>query len=436
MTTVEKIKQLGIVGAGGAGFPTYIKLSSKAEIFIVNAAECEPLLHKDKELLRNGIGPFVKGLKICVNRVAARRCIIGIKAKYGDLIAHLQQHLPAEFEIIGLKDFYPVGDEVTLIYETTSRIVPPGALPLSQNVVVSNVETIYNIGSGVPLTSKYISIGGDVKRPITVKVPIGIPFWEVLSLAQPIPDTYAVIVGGPMMGKLAQTLDQPVTKTTGGLLVFPTDHPLIRRYRTAAEIRQVNRIGKSACDQCAICSELCPRHLLGHPIEPHQAMRQLFFLDPNAPSAPIAPHTLFCCECNLCSMVSCPEGLYPAQRCMLGRRQAMAAKTTWQGSVPDKAHPLIDYRRTPVKKLMARLDLLRFANTGPLTAVDLKPKQLSVRLDQHIGAPAIALVDTGAEVKKGQKIATVGDKLGAEIHAPLDGRVGAVNDQVIVIETV
>lgn len=436
MISAQEVKQLGIVGAGGAGFPTHVKLSGEAEIFIVNAAECEPLLHKDKELLHRGIEHFAKGLSNCVELVAAKQCIVGIKAKYGELITHLEKHLPPSVRIVGLKDFYPVGDEITLIYETTGRIVPPGALPISQNVIVSNVETIYNIGAGRPLISKFISLGGAVKRPVTVEVPIGISFGEVLAIAEPIPESYDVIVGGPMMGKLARTLDQPVTKTTGGLLVFPKDHPLVQRYRTADTQKQVNRIGKSACDQCALCSELCPRHLLGHPIEPHLAMRQLLFLDPEAPSAPIAPHTMYCCECNLCSLISCPEGLYPAQRCMIGKRRAMAAKTAYTGSYPDRAHPLIDYRRTPVRKIMARLDLLRFANTGPLTMVDLKPKRLRIRLDQHIGAPAIAVVATGSDVKKGQKLATVGDKLGAEIHTPMDGRVGGVNDHEIVIETV
>jgi Na+-translocating ferredoxin:NAD+ oxidoreductase RnfC subunit len=433
MTLVQDIKSWGIVGAGGAGFPTHVKLSSPAEIFIVNAAECEPLLHKDKELLRVKTEIFFKGLLECLKLVSAKRAIIGIKAKYRDLIAHLQRDCPKSVEIIGLKDFYPVGDEVTLIFETTGRIVPAGALPNSIGVTVCNVETIYNIGRQRPLISKYLSIGGDVRHPVTIKVPIGISFREVLALAQPIPLDFEVIVGGPMMGQLTCDLEQPVTKTTGGLLVFPESHTLIQRYKTAAAEEKFNRIGKSACDQCSICSELCPRHLLGHPIEPHQAMRSLMFESTKGVSSAIEPHTMYCCQCNLCSLISCPEGLYPAQRCMLGRRRAIAAKVQYQQPVSNQAHPLIDFRRTPVSKIMARLDLKKFNNSGKLTAVNFNPSKLTVRLDQHIGAPATALLDVGTTVETYQKIAAVGEKLGVDIHAPANGEVCAVTDREIVI---
>ncbi len=434
MTSLQDIKEMGIVGSGGAGFPTHIKLGARAQIFIANAAECEPLLHKDKELLRTETETFFRGLEICLDLVAAERGIIGVKAKYQDLITLLRRHCPARVTIVGLKDFYPVGDEVTLIYETTGRIVPPGALPISQNVVVNNVETIYNIGRGTPLVSKFLSVGGAVRRPMSIEVPIGTAFAEVLAPAEPLLQRYAVIVGGPMMGQLAQSLDAPVTKTTGGLLVFPEDHTLVRRYRTAASPAQVNRIGKAACDQCAICSELCPRHLLGHPITPHQAMRTLAFSNRQSDETTLEAHTMYCCECNLCSLMACPEGLYPAQRCMAQKRRAMAVRERFDPPPAPTAHPLIDYRRTPISKIMARLDLNRFVNTGPLSAVTLRPAHLTVRLDQHIGAVASALVQPGETVEKYQKIATVGEKLGAEIHAPASGRVVDVDGRRIMIK--
>ena len=447
MATTEQIKEFGIVGAGGAGFPTYVKLGSETEIFIVNAAECEPLLHKDKELLRLKSEIFFKGLVTCLDLTAAQRCIIGVKAKYTDLITHLKETNPApdRIEIMGLRDFYPVGDEITLIYETTGRIVAPRALPSSQGVIVNNVETIYNIGLGTPLVTKFITVGGDVQQPVSVEVPIGMPFREVIALAHPnlkgadlahMEEDFAVIVGGPMMGKLATSLDEPVTKTTGGLLVFAKDHPLIQRFETAAQEKRAKRIGKSACDQCSICSELCPRHLLGHPVEPHKAMRNLMFssfAEGTDQTLAILPNTLACAECNLCTLVSCPEGLYPAQITITSKKQAMAAKATLDAANEDKAHPLIDYRRTPVKKIMTRLALDRFQNKGALSAFALHPKQLTIRTSQHIGAPATPMVTTGDKVTRYQKIASVGDKLGAEIHSPVDGQITAVNDREIVI---
>ena len=447
MATTEQIKELGIVGAGGAGFPTYVKLGSEAEIFIVNAAECEPLLHKDKELLRRKSETFYKGLLTCLELTAAKRCIIGVKEKYADVISHLKEVCPApdRIEIMGLRDFYPIGDEVTLIYETTGRIVAPRALPISQGVIVNNVETIYNIGLETPLVTKFITVAGDVQQPVSVEVPIGISYREVIALAKPnlngadlehMESQLDVIVGGPMMGKLADSLNDPVTKTTGGLLVFQKDHPLIKRFRTAANENHVNRISKAACDQCATCSELCPRHLLGHPIEPHKAMRNLVFSSFNqdgSQTRPIQAHTMACAECNLCTLISCPEGLYPTQRCISAKKDAMAAKATFTETGHSQAHPLVDYRRTPVKKILTRLALDQFQNKGELVPVEVKPKQLVIRLSQHIGTPATSLVASGEEVSRYQKIATVNDKLGAEIHSPVNGRVTAVNDLEIVI---
>ncbi len=447
MVTTEQIKEFGIVGAGGAGFPTYVKLGSEAEIFIVNAAECEPLLHKDKELLRLRSEVFFKGLLTCLELTRSRRCIIGLKAKYADLVAHLEESNPApdRIEIMGLRDFYPVGDEITLIYETTGRIVAPRALPITQGVVVNNVETIYNIGLELPLVSKFITVGGDVRQPISVEVPIGSSFRDVIALAGPnlksadlahMEEEFSVIVGGPMMGKLATSLDEPVTKTTGGLLVFAKDHPLIRRFETAGDGKKVMRIGKSACDQCSLCTELCPRHLLGHPIEPHKAMRSLMFSSiEEACGTSLAPqaHTMACAECNLCSLISCPEGLYPTQVSVAAKKQAMAAKASFGEPIHDQAHPMIDYRRTPVKKIMARLALDHFQNKGELQGAQLHPDHLTIRTSQHIGAPAAPVVSVGDEVAQYQKIASVGDKLGAEIHSPVNGRVTAVSEREIVI---
>ena len=435
MISIAEIKEFGIVGAGGAGFPSYVKLSSPVEIFIVNAAECEPLLHKDKEILLHKTEVFLKGLNECIRLVGAKRCIIGIKGKYENLFRHLKTCCDAQIEIFPLNDYYPAGDEILLTYETTGRVVEAGRLPGTQNVLIHNVETLYNIGKEEPVTTKFITVGGDVKNPMSLEVPIGISFREVIDAAVPNSTDFGVIVGGPMMGCLADSLDEAVTKTTGGLLVFPKDHILIRRFKTAESAKDVTAIGKSACDQCSMCTELCPRNLLGHPIQPHKIMRSLLFsADPFEASA-LAAHTLFCCECNLCSLVSCPEDLYPAQACIMNKRALMKGKVAYKGEAYNKPHPLIDYRKTPVKKVMAKLDLVRFKNHAPLVDFKHRPKQLKIMLTQHIGAPAEPVVQIGEGVTARQKIGTVGKNLGAEIHSPMDGIVAEVTERYIVIET-
>jgi Na+-translocating ferredoxin:NAD+ oxidoreductase RnfC subunit len=215
MISTNEIKEKGVVGAGGAGFPTYVKFSSEAEILIVNAAECEPLLHKDMEILLRRTDDFLRGLSIAAKLTSAQKVIIGIKKKHDDVISHLETRLPGSVEISPVKDFYPAGDEITLIYETTGRVVAPGKLPITQNVIVSNVETLYNLAKDGPVTTKFLNIVGEVQNPVTVEVPIGTPIGEVLEIARPMLERFQLVVGGPMMGRIAENLEEPVTKTTG-----------------------------------------------------------------------------------------------------------------------------------------------------------------------------------------------------------------------------
>ncbi len=427
MDTGQRIKEIGVVGAGGAGFPTYVKAQSRAETVVVNAAECEPLLHKDKQLLWHATALFYKGLTTMMTAVGAQRGLIGIKAKHTDLIAHLRHSLPQGVAICEVDDFYPAGDELTLIRETTGIVIAAGALPISRGIVVSNVESLYNIGADRPVTSKFLNVGGAVEHRCTLEVPLGLSFAEILAYARPSLREYAVIEGGPMMGRLVDDLNQPVTKTTAGLLVFPKDHVLIEKYRIKASRERVNRIGKAACDQCTICTELCPRYLLGHPIQPHRAMRALVFHRPGAEAEERQPHTLYCCQCNLCSFVSCPEGLYPSQVCINHRADALAAKLQYPGKLASEGHPLAAYRKTPSKRLKRMLALESLPDSGELDRHQFTPRKLRLLLRQHIGAPATPVVAVGEQVEAGQLLATVGEALGCDLHAPLAGEIRAVD---------
>jgi Na+-translocating ferredoxin:NAD+ oxidoreductase RnfC subunit len=425
---VAHMKEAGIVGAGGAGFPAYVKLSAKAEIALVNAAECEPLLHKDKELLQHRLDKVLLGLRTVMTNVGAKRGIIGIKEKHHALIATLREKIDGDIEVIPVRDFYPAGDEITLIFETTGRVVQAGTLPGSQGVVVNNVETLYNIGSGKPVISKFMNVTGEVARPVSMEVPIGISFQEVLDFAGPRLDHYIVVEGGPMMGRLVHDLSQPVTKTTAALIVLPVDHILIKRLSGLQRQKEVDRIGKAACDQCMICTELCPRYLLGHPIQPHKAMRSLLFThEERRPEL----HTLYCCECNLCSFISCPEGLSPSMVCISNKREAKRQQLSYSGPIDNGVHPLQAYRRTPSKKLKTMLDLSRYADIGPLVDFTYSPSHVKVLLQQHIGKPAVPVIAIGEQVKTGQKLATVGQDLGAEIHAPTNGTVTDITEKWI-----
>ncbi len=422
---IETARRCGIVGAGGAGFPMYKKLERPVDTFILNAAECEPLLHKDKELLKAFPREIVSGIVSVMEAVGAREGIIAIKYKYTDVIECLSACLPPSIRIHKLGDFYPAGDEFILVYEVMAAAIRPRQLPPDVNVLVQNVETILNLAKAKPVTTKYLTVAGAVTNPVTVQVPIGMSYRDVIDLAGGMTVQDAIVLsGGVMMGKLQEDLSTPITKTTGGLIILPRDHPVAIRY--LRDQTTVNRIGRSACDQCSFCTELCPRYLLGHPIEPHKAMRTLGFVDDHLGQL---LGTEFCCECNLCTMYSCPEDLDPKNACVRGKNIVRKSEVRWTPPAqPRDTHPLIRDRKIPVSNLMRKLGLKVFNNTGPLVSDIPQPRSVEIPLSQHIGAPAQPTVKPGDRVRIGDVIGEIpAGQLGCPIHASMDGMVRAVD---------
>ncbi len=433
--TVEQIAAAGVVGAGGAGFPTHVKLSGQADTVVVNAAECEPLLHKDKELILHRTEELVEGLARAMELAGARRGVIGVKEKYGNVIDRLQPALSQGMEIVKLDDAYPSGDEFVLVYETLGRVIPPGGIPLAVGAVVMNVETVCNVAMADqrPVTEKFISVAGAVANPCTLRVPVGISLLACIALAGgPIITDPAYVIGGAMMGTVETDLSKPVTKTTGGIIILPKDHFVV--LRKLWNWKKTATIGRAACDQCSFCTELCPRNLLGHPIEPHRAMRSLGF---NLSARSDVPGTAFCCECNLCSYYSCPEGLDPKGVCAENKRRILAAKERWENPTfrPERPGQHMGNRKTPTSSLIRRIGLAHYPNHAPLH--DLLPRvdEVEIPLRQHIGAVCIPMVRTGERVSRGQ---TVGRRpvkdgrpaLGADVHASIDGVVTEVGDSI------
>ncbi len=426
----DPLVENGVVGAGGAGFPTAAKLQARVDTLIVNGAECEPLLHKDKELLRHQARPMLAGLRLAMDRVSASSAVIGIKHKYADVIEALTPLLPGGVRVRPLSDSYPAGDEFVLVHDVTGRVIPPGGLPRDVGATVLNVETLVNVGLGRPVTHKYLTVAGAVATPVTLRVPVGTKVGDVIAAAggATVPDP-VVLLGGVMMARLAASLDEPVTKTTGGVVVLPSSHRLARRHTGPKSATA--RINRSACDQCRFCTELCPRYLLGHPIEPHRAMLSLGF---TAPGDRLLAGTLACCECNLCSLYACPEELDPRQACIDAKPLARERQLVWKGRPEElRPHPLADSRRVPMRRLMLRLGLDGFRNEGPLDDRPLQPQRVVLPLQQHAGAPALPVVKAGERVRVGDLVAAPAEgALGARIHASIDGRVRAVDGAVVI----
>jgi Na+-translocating ferredoxin:NAD+ oxidoreductase RnfC subunit len=434
---IEAVEVAGLVGLGGAGFPTHVKLQRPVETLIVNAAECEPLLRKDNMILQGHTKTVVEGICAAKSILQAKRCILGIKAKNKKSIAALKAHQRTSsgetiFEIAELADFYPAGDEVTLIHEVTKKVVPPGGLPFAVGVVVMNNETLLCLAealAGRAMTHTFVTVSGEVKKPSTFRVPIGTPMRELIAAAggAKIRD-FHILDGGPMMGSVHQDFDRPITKTSSGVIVLPTAHPFVQ-----GEIRprkEKYRIGKSVCDQCSLCTQLCPRYLLGHPVEPHRVMRQQFVVD-------FPTHSRWgqvCCECGLCSLFSCPEGLFPREACQDSKRSLNQMGERFEAPAPQTTHPMAAERKVPTKRLLKRLGLTRFEHAAPLRDFS-NDASLRIPLQQHIGHPAVALVKEGEWVEAGQCLASPPEgQLGARIHAPRAGKIEALTPLEILIK--
>jgi Na+-translocating ferredoxin:NAD+ oxidoreductase RnfC subunit len=434
MDIANKIKQSGIVGAGGGGFPSHVKSTSSVEYVIANGAECEPLIHKDFEVMTRYPRFVVNGLKRLMEATGAKKGIIGIKEKNKLAVEVISAAIDDKrIRVHLLGDFYPSGDEYVLVYETTKRLIPPQGIPLDVGVVVSNVETLYNIERAMndhPVMEKFITVTGAVKHPVSFLAPVGMSYRDAIALAGGLSvDEFGIFVGGVMMGNLEFNLDTPITKTTAGLVVLPKQHTLIQR-KSRTE-KSMSRIGKSACDQCSYCTELCPRYVLGYDVQPHKVMRSLGFTLTGAELW--NQYASLCCACGLCTLYSCPEFLYPKEACDKAKIDLKQAGIKWSGRREVSPHPMYEGRRTPLKQLMKRLDLLDYDHKSEFIVKELNPKIVEIPLLQHIGTPAQPVVLVGETVKRGQCIGDIPEgKLGARVHASIDGIVKSVNTSIVI----
>ncbi len=431
----EKLRECGVVGAGGAGFPTYVKAQSQVEYLIANGAECEPLIHKDAELMKHFPAEILAGMTTMMDSTGAKQGKFGVKTKNAESLEALRHSLRNDrIEFVMLGDFYPSGDEYELVYTATGRLIPPAGIPLNVGCVVNNVETLYNVNQaeqGKPVTAKFLSVCGAVAEPKSFWAPVGTPFRELIAMAggATIAD-FGVFISGIMMGTLTFDVDDVVTKTTGGLIVLPRDHYLMTR-RTRSQ-QEMNQIGKSACDQCSYCTEFCPRYLLGYEVMPHKVMRSLGF---TLTGGDIWNQwSELCCACGLCTLYACPEDLYPKEACDQGKVDRRAAGLKFVQQKPVEVHPMKEYRRVPLSQLRKRLQIEEYERETPYRQPECRPAMVRIKMKQHAGQAAIPAVQEGKRVKKGQVVGRVEEgKLGANVHSSIDGKVNAVTADYVEI---
>ncbi|HYW45561.1 MAG TPA: 4Fe-4S dicluster domain-containing protein [Bryobacteraceae bacterium] len=431
----EKLRECGVVGAGGAGFPTYVKAQSRVEFMIANGAECEPLIHKDAEIMKHFPQGILAGMTSMMEATGAKTGKFGIKTKNAESLEALKHELRDDrIEFVMLGDFYPSGDEYELVYTATGRLIPPAGIPLAVGCVVNNVETLYNVNLAerdVPITQKFLSVCGAVREPKSFWAPVGTPFRDLLAAAGGAAvDDFGIFVSGIMMGTLTFDQDDVVTKTTGGLIVLPRDHYLMSR-RTRSQ-DEMNHIGKSACDQCSYCTEFCPRYLLGYEVQPHKVMRSLGFTMTGGEIW--NQWSELCCACGLCTLYACPEDLYPKEACDDGKRDRRAAGLKFVQQKPVVVHPMKEYRRVPLMQLRRRLQIEEYEKGTPFQDVKFQPAAVRIKMRQHAGEAAVPAVAEGRKVKKGQVVGRVEEsKLGANVHASIDGKVRRVTPECVEI---
>ena len=441
--TIEELQKIvynaGIVGAGGAGFPTHRKFSDKVEQIVVNAAECEPLMMVDHHLLEYHLSEIAEALNVLCDAMGAKEVLIGIKGKNMHLLDEtvVRSFRGTRIKIKEIPDVYPAGDEVMLTYETTGKIIPEGAIPIMVGVMVINVETVFNIYKAIknaePVTEKYITIGGDVSEDITVVAPMGMKIKDLLnSVGYGNLDGKSVVNGGPMMGALVDIENDVVTKTTKGLLIFPTTHGVIQRMKQPVGVSM--KRASAACCNCTMCTDLCPRYLLGYNLEVHKTVRAASHGEVKNTEAFL--QNALCCGCGVCSVIACQQGLFPSKLSMEIKGALGKYGLRRENNVkPESARPERASRLISSNKLIDRLGIRRFVKQS-VKKIDtvFTPDTVYIQLKQHVGKPATATVKPGDKVKQGDVVAlTAYDDLGTVMHSSINGTVKEVTDRFVII---
>ncbi|KPJ59936.1 MAG: hypothetical protein AMJ46_09210 [Latescibacteria bacterium DG_63] len=430
----EAIEDAGVVGAGGAGFPTHIKARSEADIVIANYAECEPLVASDTAVITQEPERVVRGLQLMQEATRATRAVVAMKRKTEKGIQILDKFSKTEkgFTVHLLDDVYPVGDEHVLVEEVTGRVVPQGGIPLEVSAVVSNVTTLWRVAlaeEGKAFTERFVTVTGEVKAPGTLLVPVGTPVSRLLTecggatVERPV-----LVMGGPMMGEITQDTESPVRKTTTALIVLPQDNALVRK--RSAPISVDVRRAMAACMQCSDCTLLCPRYLLGHQLFPHKTMRSVAFWVRES-EAELAS-AMLCSECGLCGVFACPMELSPVHV-----YQHIKQELVRRGKVPELRREVTDPRperegrRIPLSRLVARLGLTAYEAKAPAKAELLEVAEVRIPLREKWGKLR-ATVLVGQAVRKGDLLAEpFGKQPGARAHASIDGKIESVTEEFV-----
>ena len=438
MDIKEIMKDAGIVGAGGAGFPSYAKLAEGANTLLVNGAECEPLLYTDYIILKRELPLVLKGIQAVLTAGNIPKALLCVKDHTAKRL-HWQegQVLAEKISVKILPDVYPMGDEISMIYQATGKVVKAGNLPITAGVIVYNVETLYNVGVAMKfsakVTMKWLTVGGNVPEPFVVKVPVGTPVRDLFdAYGVVVPDGHCVLDGGPSMGKLIDVDTAIVTKTTKGLLILPENIPAVETKRINVELSIAR--AETACCQCVRCTDLCPRGLLGYALEPHKMVRTAKSAAEFDPKMVLA--ATLCCSCGICETLACCQGISP--RAVIAHYKTLLGKNKlrYVSNVDAVVAPEREYRMIPSERWASVLGVHKFDKVAVYKGEKIDFERVEIFLSQHIGAPSVPCVVDGEHVERGQKIADSAAGLSLPQYASISGTVSLYEGKKIVIDKV
>lgn len=312
---IDAIQKAGIVGMGGAGFPTHVKLSPKnlddIDFIIVNASECEPYLTSDYRRIIDDSDKVIEGLRIVLAIFPNAQGIIAVEDNKPKAIKLLQEKLAgdARIRVNAMPTKYPEGAERQLIFANTGRYINSSMLPADAGCIVHNVDTVYAIceavREGKPLTERLVTVSGDaIKNPCNIRMKIGTNYQELIDCAEGFSkDPAKLVAGGPMMGKAIYTTDIPATKSSSAILALSED--------------AVAEMEPSACIRCGRCIEVCPGRVMPNKLATLAARNDI--------DAFVKNNGMECCECGCCSYV-CPARRHLTQMIAGTRKLVLANK--------------------------------------------------------------------------------------------------------------
>jgi Na+-translocating ferredoxin:NAD+ oxidoreductase RnfC subunit len=439
---IQKVKSAGVIGAGGGGFPAYVKLQAKnIDTVIANGSECEPLLSSDCAMMEQKPDWLIAGLQIAMQAVGAKNGVIALKGHYLKAIEAIKKILPKDgsIKLHLLQNYYPAGDEFLLVYEVTRKIIPEGGIPPNVGVIVNNVITlmqVYQAANGKPVTERTVTLTGEFNEPKIITVPIGTLYKDLIKIGGGLKNNennnIVLLDGGPMMGKIISAWNSGIAKTTSGVVALSKEHFVIKVMER--NVAQVIKQSKTACCQCFRCSDLCPRNLIGHELYPHMTMRTIDYNQ--AEPARYITSAFLCSKCGICELIACDIMRLSPRKILGAYRTELGARGIKNPHVRAKCVPNSQFenRKISIPTIMKKLDLVKYDfNLNFIKGIQVV-KKVRIALNKHIGVVAQPQVKLGQKVKTCDIIAsTPGDNLGTVYHASIEGRITDISNDFIEI---